>query len=265
MQKFFGQYSWQFGDFIYMKPVLGCMMIIILFVSCTSQNKPEERSDRIPSRILLNDTVVVEFDLLGKIAGSAYLEKATGYSILSGKDTSKFMPVFMLSKDKDHVGLDLNLEKLNRVESKGKIEGFSWNNSKTYSMWQKELKEIFMYASREYNLDSLTGIKCGRLVLRGDLAVVVTRQYHERFGDDGKVTTADYPLIAHFLLETRLAEDCDALLKPWSLKVGKIVIEKAFFTSKNDLLKNSITETHIEDIPDAIFDCQLWMIIEKQQ
>lgn len=248
-----------------MKPVFGYIIITILAVSCTSPNRPDGKNDRITSEIHLNDTVIGKSDLLGKIAGSAYLQRATGYYVVAGKDTSEFMPVFTLSKEKNHVGIDLNLGNLNKVKSKGKMSGSSWNTSKTYLMWLKELEKILVYASAEYDLDSLTGIKCGRMVLTGDLAVDVTRQYHEKFSENREITTADYQEIAQFLMETRLAADFNALLEPWSLKVEKIGIEKAFFTTRDDLLKNSVPEIPVEEIPVTVFDCIVWMIIEYRK
>jgi hypothetical protein len=211
-------------------------------------------------KIQFTDTITCQKNLIGEIAGSAYLQRATGYFLISGNDTSAFMPIFTESKENGKININLNLPYagLNKPFP-GEIPV---NDPKPYSQWSKELAIILKTASKDYNLDSLGSISVGRLILTGDLAIDITKEYNKRFGNKKQITTADYGEIEKFLLTSKLAKNFNNLLKPYKLTAKKISIEKTFFTTQKDLINNSSTETLDDSIPDSILDCITWIITE---
>jgi hypothetical protein len=225
-----------------MKNSICILVFFLLFLSCTKQNK--NKTGTYSSDIETQDTLIASKTITGEPAGSAYLKRAVEYFVVVKNDTSGFMPVFIESKEKSAVSIDLNLPYTNKTE--------------TYAQRMSELKLILPIASKEFDFDSLRSLSIGRLILTGDLAVEITKQYKSRFGENEKLTSSDYGRIMEFLLETNLTKDLNELLEPYSLTVEKIIIEKAFFTTKDDLIKNSNTAEDTLEIPDKILDCITW-------
>jgi len=124
----------------------------------------------------------------------------------------------------------------------------------------RELKQIIREASKDYNLDSLSGIFIGRLFLTGDLAIKVTNEYKQIFGENYDIGTQEYDEIGEFLLKSQLAREFNEILKPHSLTVKKISIEKVFFTTRDELLKRNVIITDSLQVPDRILDCITWII-----
>jgi len=239
------------------------VLLIILAFSCSHRTDKTKISDSEDGNIPNSDTITGIKNVTDEIAGSAYLLKATGYFLISDNDTSGFMPIFSESKENGNINIDLNLPYSGL--KKPLPEKIRINDPKPYSLWYKELEIILQTALKDYNLDSLASISIGRLILTGDLAVEITKEYKNKFGDNEKITTADYHAIENFLLTSKLATDINKLLKPYNLKCTKISIEKTFFTNKEDLLNNSILQTMPEDIPETILDCITWVITEQAE
>ncbi|HSH20148.1 MAG TPA: hypothetical protein VLA03_06830 [Draconibacterium sp.] len=226
-----------------MKNSICILVFIFLFVSCTKQNK--NKTGTYYSDIETQDTLIASKTITGETAGYAYLKRAVEYFAVIKNDTSSFMPLFIESKENSAVSIDLNLPYTNKTE--------------TYAQRMSELKLILPTASKEFDFDSLRSLSIGRLILTGDLAVEITKQYKTRFGENEKITTSDYGRISEFLLESNLTKDFNELFEPYSLTVEKIIIEKAFFTNKSDLLNNSAVSKDASEIPEKVLDCIAWV------
>lgn len=104
----------------------------------------------------------------------------------------------------------------------------------------------------------------GRLILTGDLAIAITEEYRNKFGEKEKITTADYSEISDFLLESRLTKDLNELFEPYSKSVEKVSIEKAFFTTRDELVNYSRVSKDTSDIPNKILDCITWIKFKNE-
>jgi hypothetical protein len=240
--------------------IISILLLTILALSCGRRPDKEIKSNSPLTKIQNSDTITCKKNLIREIAGSAYLQRATGYFLISGNDTSGFMPIFNELKENRKINIDLNLPYAGMsIPFQGKIP---INDPKPYSQWYKELEIILQSASKDYNLDLTGSISLGRLILTGDLAIDITREYKKNFGAKEKIATADYGEIEKFLLSSKLAEDFNKLLLPYRLRSKKISIEKTFFTTREDLINNSITETLPDSIPETILDCITWIITE---
>lgn len=240
--------------------IISILLLTILALSCGYRTDKEGKSNTPLTIISNSDTITCQKNLIGEVASSAYLQRATGYFLISGNDTSGFMPVFTESKENGKINIDLNLPYAGM--KKPFQEKIPIKDPKPYSQWFKELEIILQTASKDYNLDSTGSISIGRLILTGDLAIDITKEYKKKFGTKEQITTADYGKTEKFLLSSKLAEDFNKLLLPYRLKSKKISIEKTFFTTKEDLINNSITETIPDSIPETILDCITWIITE---
>ena len=172
------------------------------------------------------------------------------YFIIVNNDTSDFMPIFTESKDDNVIGINLNLP-------------YS-KHTKTFVQRLSELKLILPLASKEFNFDSLKSMSIGRLILTGDLAVDITKEYKKKFGDIERIRTADYQRISDFLLESKLTSDFNELFKPYSISVETISIEKVFFTTKSELLNYSKLDKDTTEIPVKILDCITSIRLRKE-
>ena len=240
--------------------IISILLLTILALSCGYRTDKEVKLNAPLTNISNSDTITCKKNLIGEVAGSAFLQRATGYFLVSGNDTSDFMPIFTESKENGKINIDLNLPYTGM--KKPFSEKTPINDPKPYSQWFKELEIILQTASKDYNLDSLGSISVGRLILTGDLAIDITKEYNKRFGNKKQITTADYGEIEKFLLTSKLAKNFNNLLKPYKLTAKKISIEKTFFTTQKDLINNSSTEILDDSIPDSILDCITWIITE---
>jgi len=196
---------------------------------------------------LTADTIVGSKTMIDEIAGSAYLKRAIGYFVIVGKDTSEYTCIFTESKDGGKVGIDMNIS--------------YFKPAMTYQQRLAELRTILPKAAKDFILDSRTSISFGRLILSGDLAVEVTKQYRQRYGSTNRLES--YTAVAHFLKESMLGTDLNMLFKPYSMTVDKISIEKLFFTSRKELYWASKIEADTLAIPDRILDCSVWVKMKQ--
>ena len=198
----------------------------------------------------MSDTLNAGRTITIELAGSSFRKRAIEYFVVVKNETSHFALVFAESKETGALNIDLNLPYTNKTE--------------TWAQRLSEMKLILPTASKEFDFVLLSSLSVGRLILTGDLAIKITEQYKTRFGENKKITTADYGKISEFLLETNLATDINELFEPYSITVDKINIEKAFFTTKDELLKNSSLVKDTSEIPDKILDCIIWVRFKSE-
>lgn len=196
---------------------------------------------------LTADTLVGRKTITDEIAGSAYRKRATGYFLVINSDTSDFVCIFAESKDGGKVSMDIRFEK----------------RTMTYRQRMTELKRILPEVGKDFELDSLRSLYLGRLVFNGDIAVDVTKQYRNRFGEADKI--ADFITVSEFLKESKLGTDLNDLLSQYSISVSRVSPEKLFFTSKKDLFWASKIETDSVTIPDKILDCMTWVELSSRK
>ena len=125
-----------------------------------------------------------------------------------------FVPIFTESKENKEIGIDIRYEK----------------KSLTYNKRFIELKRILPQASTDFCFDSLKTIFIGRLILSGDLAIEVTSQYRQVFGENEKI--GDYQKVSQFLLESRMMTDLNKLLIHTIFLLIKCIREKSFLLLK---------------------------------
>lgn len=228
-----------------MKETFAITCLLILLTSCTNTSKQDQKNMNSKE-----DTIaVVKKDITGETAGSAYLLRATKYMIAQNRDTSQFNPIISMFKVDSALSLDLNLA--------------YYQNTPGYSQMLEELELILKEVASDYNLARLTSIEIGRLILTGDLAVRLTKQYTE-LHDSEEITTANYATISAFLAQSELAADFNKLLKDYGIEVSSVRIEKTFFTTKDELLKNATLVTDTNLIPTRILDCITWLQLQAK-
>lgn len=218
----------------------------LLTVSCVNHPDKSNKNSSSPSQVA--DTLVLSKNVIENIAGSTFLKKAIAYFVVAGPDTSDFQVVFSKEKENGSIGISIKYDQMNR-------------KGKSFDQRMKELKLILPEAETAFNFDSLQNISIGRLVSTGDLAIRISKQYAEKFGNN--FATDDYGVISNFLLESALAEEFDLLFKPYHRVVSHISIEKVFFTSKKELFLASLIEADTTQIPGKILDCITWLGLER--
>ena len=221
-------------------------MTVFLF-GCNNNRQNSFDPTKTQNKVAV-DTIVGSKVLTSEFAGSAYIERAIGYFVIFDKDTSDYTCIFTESKDGGVVGLNLRIP-----YSKAEM---------TYRQRLEVLKIILSKAANDFNFDSLTGISLGRLILSGDLAIDITKQYHQKFGTSDRLE--DYIAVGQFLKESKLGTDLNALFEPFSISVDKVSIEKLFFTSQKELYLTSKVEMDTTSVPDKILDCITWVKLTKK-
>jgi hypothetical protein len=227
------------------KTILGLLTIFLLGCNDNRQNSFAFATMENKATV---DTIVGSKTITDEIAGSAYRKRATGYFVIIGKDTSDYTCILTESKDGGKVSIDLNIP-----YSKAEIP---------YRKRLEELKTILPKAATDYNFDSLASISLGRLILSGDLAIDITKQYRQTFGTSNKLK--DYKTVEQFLLKSKLSTDLDNLFKEYSISVDNVSIEKLFLTSRKELYWASKIETDTTNIPDRILDCMTYVKLMKK-
>lgn len=222
-------------------------LLIFLLTACNDnrQNGAPQTVNKIKTSDSLNVGSKIITD---EIAGSAFRKRAIGYFVVTDKDTSDFTCIFYESKDGSKVGIDLNIPYLKATMA--------------YRQRIDELKTILPKAAMDFDFDSLTSIRFGRLILSGDLAIEVTKQYGQKFGTSN--TVPDDKTVELFLRESKLGSDLDGIFKPYSISVDNISLEKLFFTTKKELFWTSKIETDSANVPDKILDCMLIAELKKK-
>ncbi|MFC5284736.1 hypothetical protein [Pedobacter alpinus] len=217
-------------------------ILILLSIAC-SQNKQEDSLKTAPT-----DTIIGSKNIKDEIAGSAYRNKAMGYFVIIGKDTSDFTCIFTESKS-GKINIDLNIPYLRKTM--------------TYRQRLKEIKLILPEASKSFNFDSLNYVSYGRLVQSGDLAIEITQEYKRKHGTFKNLFT-NYNKFEEFLITSKLGRDLDNILKPYQISISSVSIEKLFFTTKKDLFWASKVEADSTEIPERILDCIILVKLKKE-
>lgn len=214
-------------------------LLITLLSGCKPNGKDNSMATLNP--LLTFDTLVGRKTITDEIAGSAYRKRATGYFLIANSDTSDFVCIFAESKRGGHVSMDIRFEK----------------RSMTYRQRMAELEKILPEAKKDFEFDSLKSLYLGRLVFNGDIAIDVTKQYQQRFGETDNVV--DFTTASQFLKESKLGTDLNELFNQYSISVDRVLPEKLFFTRKRELYWASKVETDTALIPDRILDCMTWV------
>ncbi len=230
-----------------MRHLINIGLLLLLLTACSDSGQVNS-TVTTEKTFQTNDTVIGSKTITDEIAGSAYRQKATGYFVVVGKDTSDFTCIFYKLKETEGgtVGMSVRFEK----------------GTMTYRQRMDELKLIVPKAAKDYNFDSLTSITFGRLILSGDLAVDITNQYRQTFGTSNKLD--DYTTVGQFLVKSKLGTDLDNLFRPYSISTDNVSIEHLFFTPKKELYWASKIETDSANVPDKIIDCLTWVKLTKK-
>ncbi len=221
----------------------------LLAVSLTACHDTRQTTQTTTEQSAAIDTIVGSKTITDEIPGAVHRKRATGYFVMVAKDTSDYSCIFTESKDSGKVSIDLNIP--------------YFKAAMTYRQRLSELQLMLPKAAADFNFDSLTAVYFGRLILHGDLAVEVTKQYHQKFGASDKLES--YTAVGQFLKESKLGADLDNLFKKYSISVEKVSIEKLFFTSRQELYWASKIETDTANVPDKLLDCMIWVKLQKSK
>jgi len=230
-----------------MRHLINIGLLLLLLTACSNDGQVNSTATTQKTN-QTNDTVIGSKQITNEIAGSAYRKRATSYFVINGKDTSNFACIFVELKDSGKVVIDLNLP--------------YFKDGIAYRQRMDELQKILPVAKKHFNFDSLRSIYLGRLVQNGDVAIEITKQYTDKFGQPKKIT--DYRKVESFLAESQLGKDFNKIFNPYSFAVEKVSSEKLFFTSKKELCFMSKIETDATKIPEKILDCMTWVILKKR-
>jgi hypothetical protein len=229
-----------------MRHIINIGLLLLLLTVCSNGGKVYSTTTNEKTN-LTNDTLIGS-KTITDIEGAAYRKRATGYFVIYDKDTSDFTCIFVELKDSGKVVIDLNLP--------------YFKDGIPYRQRMNELQKILHVAKKEFNFDSLRSIYLGRLVQNGDIAIEITKQYMDKFGQPKKIT--DYKKVESFLKESQLGKDFNKIFNPYSFTVESVSSEKLFFTSKRELYHMSKIETDTTKIPEKILDCMTWVILKKR-
>ncbi|HNP19455.1 MAG TPA: hypothetical protein PKL31_13540 [Fulvivirga sp.] len=215
---------------------------VIFLISCGSKN---ENSNSKSTDAYQADTVIGSKAITNELAGSVYRKRATAYFVIIDRDTSSFWPTF-IETNEGRITIIIRL----RPEY-------------TYQQQLNSIALILPHAAKSYNLDSLSSLSLGRLYTSGDLAIELTNQYVQTFGEKPGIPTSEYDDISNFLLNSKLAHDFDKLFERYNSHVSKIGVEKVFFTDRDYLYQVSKIETDTSNTSKKILDCMTWIQFDQ--
>lgn len=218
-----------------MKNCIQVSLLLLTLVTGTSCGNKQEEEDT-------NSIVIGYREIKDEMAGSAYRTRARNYFVIQNQDTSSFSCFFSEAKADSSINVHIEFHK-----------------DLSYDQQLKEMKLIFPRAAQDFNMKRLTGLGLGRLVESGDLAVRITQQYREQFGDNTRI--GSYAKISQFLMQSPLRTDFNNLLLPYGPKVEHISVEKVFFTDKKVLYSYSKLITDSAAVPELILDCMTWVSV----
>ncbi len=221
-----------------MKYLIYFLTFTFLALFCNGQTFKKTEQKRIIDHANNGDTLVLKNQML-------YIEpNETDYFVVVNNDTSNFIITFRKDINSQKFTIDARYHSLYR---KGKL----------YKTKIIELEKVLKNASNDFNLDSLSTLVLGQLVITGDLAIEVTNEFIIRYGNDFKTT--DFDKVPDFLMDSKLTKDINKLFKPYDLQVDQIRIEKLGFIPSENVYLLSIIETKQNEIPEKIIDCMIWI------
>ncbi len=229
-----------------MNPPLLAFLLVLLTSLFSCSYEPAGKTLEPPNAT----STIGTSDASQELAGSAYYSRATAYFTIEGNDTLSWKVYFSESHPSKEVVINLRLPYGQPTYS--------------YAEWMSQLPLILETAAREYPLDSIRTISIGRLILTGDLAVAISREYQTRFPQKKRLTTSDYAELALFLAQSRLQKDFDSLLAPFQLYVSSVELEKAFFTTPDEIPGYRQTVTDTARLPASILDCITWIRVKRK-
>jgi hypothetical protein len=197
------------------------------------------------SNIENKDTVIISKPLSNELAGGNYRRGGKIYFPVVNKDTLGFRCYLSESKSGK-----LSLE----------YRRFDYKSSHRKNL--RFLALMLPKMTQDFNLDSLSSIYLGRLVSHGDLAIQVTKQYHQKFGKSTKI--GKYSTVFNFLTSSQIGTDFNKLFESYQLKVKLVSAEKIFFASRTECLRYSKIETDSTIIPAKILDGMTYVKLEKK-
>jgi len=221
------------------------LLVIAIFFTCFFFKTGYGKS------VFKTDTIIGSRNITNELPGSALRKRAKEYFVIAGKDTSFLQCYFIESKDGNSVDIDIADH---YMVPKEKI---------TYNEFIKELKAILPIAAKDFNFKKLNSIFVGRIIRKGDIAIEITNQYAQKFGSTNK--KIDFQKTTIFLTHSKLADDFNTLLKPYSFSVHNTPIEHPFFTTRNELFSQSKIETDPKKVPEKIFDCMVWLELKAKK
>ena len=219
--------------------ILIFIISILRIIDCNGQTLGHDKN--IPSQRVI-DTLVSK----NIIIDQNYQD--IEYYLIVENDTSDFRIVF--SKNVNNGEIIVSAQ-----------HNLTYNEGKLYKSKLKELKRILCRAEEDINYDSLSTLLIGRLITTGDLAIAVTNEFINKYGD--RFDKTDYKYVPKFLLESKLADDINKLFRQYSLYVDNISIEKLGFIPSEFITSSSIIETPRSEIPEKIIDCMIWIDLKK--
>jgi hypothetical protein len=214
-------------------------LTLFIFISCNQATAPVDESASLPATVdtaELPSERILSLDITKVVSGAEHIRKANAYFIVRGKDTSGFRCHFSEWKD----------------SALYFVASFSPESS--YSQQRKEFVRILAAASSDFNMQSLNTIGIGRLITTGDLDIKITSQFYAiKFNEE----------LNAFLAHSALADDINAILKTYGLKVDKVVTEKQVYLPQQDVFKYSVIETDPKNIPEEMIDAIVYLKLAK--
>jgi len=229
----------------------GILLVMLCLASACSCTVKEKQATLNAPDIPVMDTIVGKMDIIDDIAGSAYLKRATGYFVIANGDTSDYKVEVSEQKSDNMVCIDIRYNPYRNKSGKG------------YKERLLELQSILEVALKEYSPGPTVSVGIGRLINTGDLAIDVTKEDIQQYGDDYDVWVNEYKKISSFLLRSKLGRDMDSLFGPYNLCTEEISVEKVFFSTSKELYGYTIPGTGQKNAPDRILDCITWVELKK--
>lgn len=239
-----GIYRWQFFETLSLQ-IISIILCGLFFGGCNENPKQVTAQDT--QRLWQNDTVIGSKVITNELAGSMYRKRAKGYFVIHQGDTSAFTCTFSQAKSNGKISIDMR-----------------FRNDMSYRQQWAEVNKVIPLAMKDFgvNMDSLSTVFISRLITTGDLAIQVSRQYYQRFGDD---RTLSHHKVSSFLMQTALVSEWNAMLQPYGVIVDTVSTEKNFFASKQDVFDASRIETDSLQVPGKILDCMIWIKLKRRR
>lgn len=209
-----------------------------------------------------NDTIAIETTVPDEVATFPNEKK---YFIAVNKEILEIFCTFDKINDNE-ISLQVdyfdNRTLLSDSSAVGKKNDRISSHKISYEEQMKLLCKIFEKADTKYNLSNMHSIIFGELINNGDLAVEVTNVYYKRYG---KEALCDYKYIEQIIENSSLKKYLNDALKPYSLSVDTINIEKAFFVSKTKLFETKKIKYPPSEIPEKILNCSIYVTLSHKE
>jgi hypothetical protein len=238
------------------------ILITLLFFACSSKTKSSDFVLVRQEQKGMIDTIVAKKTISSDIRSSSYKEKE--YFVVIRKDTSIFSCIFFENNinRKIRINFDYDVNKRGSVSLLNSIpvieKEYNIPYSKiTYKQQLNELSMILKKSLEDFNLSQVQYI-CFELSSNGDLAINITNQFM-------KSKTKNRKYIEQILLNSQFCSDLNNILKPYSIAIEQISIEKFSLISKEIFYEVCRIETKETKIPDKILDCMVYVEVKQKK